>query len=104
MHFKLLQAAHYGVPQSRRQVIFWAAKRGLTLPAFPVPVYAYPNGCHTVSLPTGKKLMPVSRSQNPSYSHQFAPLKPITVDMAISDLVCLQIISFFYILKRHSAL
>lgn len=80
------------MPQSRRRVIFWAAKRGLALPSFPVPVYAYPKGCHTVSLPTGKKLMPASRSQNPSHLHQYAPLKPITIDMAISDLVCLQFI------------
>ncbi|KJA27122.1 hypothetical protein HYPSUDRAFT_212781 [Hypholoma sublateritium FD-334 SS-4] len=87
VRFKVLQAAQYGVPQSRRRVIFWGAKRGLPLPDFPVPVYAHEKGMHRVSLPTGKgQLDPPTRSRDLDNPHQYAPLRPITVDASIGDL------------------
>lgn len=87
VHWKLLQAGQYGAPQSRERVIFWAAKRGLPLPKHPVPVYAWKKGASRPSLPIGRKLPPATRSVVSGVPHHCAPLKPITVDAAISDLV-----------------
>ncbi|KAF9469258.1 hypothetical protein BDZ94DRAFT_1244081 [Collybia nuda] len=86
VRYKLLQAGQYGAPQGRRRVIFWGAKRGLQIPNFPVPVYAFPKGVHRCTLPTGGYMLPMSRSLVPGDYHQCAPLKAITVNDAISDL------------------
>ncbi|KAJ3515085.1 hypothetical protein NLJ89_g1982 [Agrocybe chaxingu] len=86
VRFRLLQAGQYGVPQSRRRVIFWGAKRGLPMPKFPVPVYAFPKGNTRITLPTGKMMDPPTRSRDPDEFHHLAPLQPITVLDAISDL------------------
>ncbi|CAA7271617.1 unnamed protein product [Cyclocybe aegerita] len=88
VRFRLLQAGQYGVPQSRQRVIFWGAKRGLPMPEFPVPVYAFPKSNTRITLPTGKMLDPPTRSRDPDEFHYLAPLRPITVLDAISDLVC----------------
>ncbi|KAF9473771.1 S-adenosyl-L-methionine-dependent methyltransferase [Pholiota conissans] len=98
--FKLLQAAQYGVPQSRRRVIFWGAKRGVPLPGFPIPMYAYVKGMHRVNLPTGDILEPPTRSKNPDVFHQYAPLQPITVNAAIGDLPKFDWINPHQILKK----
>ncbi|KAG6862076.1 hypothetical protein C0995_007206 [Termitomyces sp. Mi166 len=82
---KVLQATQYGAPQSRRRVIFWGAKRGLTIPDYPVPMYASEKGMNRTTLPTCV-LDPVSRSRDPDLVHHCAPLKAVTVDDAISDL------------------
>ncbi|RDB21087.1 DNA (cytosine-5)-methyltransferase 1A [Hypsizygus marmoreus] len=87
VRFRILQAGQYGAPQSRRRVIFWGAKRGITLPSHPVPMYAYPKGMNRSKLPTGGHLLPVSRSRIPGDPHQCAPLRPITINDAISDLL-----------------
>jgi DNA (cytosine-5)-methyltransferase 1 len=87
---KVLQAGHYGAPQGRGRVIFWGAKRGLKIPQFPVPVYAFPKGMHRISLPTGGFMQPLTRSLVPGDYHQCAPLKPITVNEAVEDLVRLE--------------
>lgn len=89
MRYKVLQAGHYGAPQGRGRVIFWGAKRGLKIPNFPVPVYAFPRGVHRVALPTGGLMHPMTRSLVQGDYHQCAPLKAITVNEAIGDLVCL---------------
>jgi DNA (cytosine-5)-methyltransferase 1 len=39
IHVSILNAAHYGVPQSRFRVIFMAAKVGFLLPEFPTPTH-----------------------------------------------------------------
>ena len=36
-HWKVLNAADYGVPQNRNRLILWAVRQGLRLPFFPVP-------------------------------------------------------------------
>ncbi|PPR01483.1 hypothetical protein CVT26_015106 [Gymnopilus dilepis] len=87
-HFKLLQSGQYGIPQSRNRVIFWAAKRGVPLPKFPIPVYAFPKAVHRVKLPTGDSLDPPTRCKIPTKFHHFAPFKPRTVNDAIGDLPC----------------
>jgi len=89
VRYRLLQSGQYGVPQSRRRVIFWGAKRGISLPEFPIPVYAFAPkaGQLGVSLPTGGRLDPITRSRDRSDYHFFAPLRPVSVDDAVSDLV-----------------
>jgi len=89
VHWKVLQAGQYGTPQNRERVIFWGAKRGLPLPKHPIPVYAWKRGAISPLLPNGNKLPPPTRSVVHGEPHQCAPLRPITVDAAISDLVCL---------------
>lgn len=37
LHWKVLNAADYGVPQNRNRLILWAVREGLKLPFFPVP-------------------------------------------------------------------
>ncbi|KAF5357987.1 hypothetical protein D9756_001474 [Leucocoprinus leucothites] len=86
VHWKLLQAGQYGAPQNRPRVIFWAAKRGLPLPKHPVPMYAWKKGSVKPSLPTKTQMPPPTRSVVGTNPHQCAPLKPVTVDAAISDL------------------
>ncbi|KXN86923.1 DNA (cytosine-5)-methyltransferase 1A, partial [Leucoagaricus sp. SymC.cos] len=87
VQWKVLQAGQYGAPQNRERVIFWAAKRGLPLPKHPVPVYAWKKGAISPLLVTGDKLAPPTRSLVKDASHQCAPLRPITVQDAIGDLV-----------------
>ncbi|KAF8891199.1 hypothetical protein BD779DRAFT_1513769 [Infundibulicybe gibba] len=91
VRYKILQAGQYGAPQGRLRVIFWGAKRGLHLPDFPTPRYAFPNGVHMWTLPTGDSLPPPSRSKVPGLYHQCAPLRPNTVNDAIGDLVSLNL-------------
>lgn len=67
-------------------MIFWGAKRGVPLPQFPVPMYAFPAGAIRCTLPTGGKLPPPTRSKAGDF-HQFAPLRPVSVNDAIGDLV-----------------
>jgi DNA (cytosine-5)-methyltransferase 1 len=88
VRWKVLQAGQYGAPQNRERVIFWACKRGLVLPKHPVPLYAWKKGAISPLLPTGAKLPPPTRSLIPGVGHQYAPLMPITVKVAIGDLVC----------------
>lgn len=86
IHYKLLQASHYGTPQGRSRVIFWGAKQGLVLPQFPLPSHAFEGRLACPSLPTGGHIPPPSRSKISGDYHQYAPLKPILVDDAIGDL------------------
>ncbi|THU75359.1 S-adenosyl-L-methionine-dependent methyltransferase, partial [Dendrothele bispora CBS 962.96] len=89
--FKILQAGQYGCPQHRQRIIFWGAKRGLKLPNFPIPTHAF-GKAQFWKLPidrTGKQvLQPASRcpDPDPEKCHAFAPLKPVSVNDATSDL------------------
>lgn len=85
MRFSVLQAGVYGSPQGRRRVIFWGARRGVPLPEFPIPTHNFETTQWAVQLDTGLKLDHVSR--DPDRPHRGAPLRAVTVDDAISDLV-----------------
>lgn len=86
VRWRLLQSGHYGVPQSRHRVIFWGAKRGLLLPNFPIPVYAFQNRIKRLNPPCGDYMEELSRSMDPANLHSYAPLKAVTIQDAISDL------------------
>ena len=85
VRFSVLQAGVYGAPQYRRRVIFWGARRGIPLPEFPIPTHNFDSRQWAVQLDTGLRLDHVAR--DPSMSHRGAPLRSITVDDVISDLV-----------------
>lgn len=42
VRFGLLQAAHYGTPQSRVRFFMIAAKANFKLPSFPIPTHEFP--------------------------------------------------------------
>ena len=85
VRFNVLQARAYGSPQNRRRVIIWGARRGVPLPEFPIPTHHVEKTQWSVLLDTGLKLEPVTR--DPESPHGGAPLRAVTVDDAISDLV-----------------
>ena len=87
MRFSILQAGVYGSPQHRRRVIFWGARRGLPLPEFPIPTHNFESPKWAVQLDTGLRLDHVTR--DPDRPHRGAPLRAVTVDDVISDLVSL---------------
>lgn len=101
VRYQLLQAAHYGVPQSRTRIIFIGAKRGLTMPEFPVPVFAFPKSSMMLPLFAAQggeplKMPPPSRWKSkwvgtklglPDF-HQCAPHEMVSILDAIGDLVC----------------
>jgi len=88
VRFNVLQAGVYGSPQNRRRVIIWGARRGVPLPEFPIPTHYFETTQWNVQLDTGLKLEPVTR--DPEQPHRGAPLRAVTVDDAISDLVSSQ--------------
>lgn len=92
VRFSVLQAGVYGSPQNRRRVIFWGARRGLPLPEFPIPTHNFDSKLWAVQLDTGLRLDHVSR--DPDRPHRGAPLRAVTVDDVISDLVSLSCQSF----------
>ena len=92
VRFSVLQAGVYGSPQNRRRVIFWGARRGLPLPEFPIPTHNFDSKLWAVQLDTGLRLDHVSR--DPDRPHRGAPLRAVTVDDVISDLVSLSRQSF----------
>ncbi|PSR77616.1 hypothetical protein PHLCEN_2v7806 [Hermanssonia centrifuga] len=93
IHFRLLNAGQYGAPQSRLRVIFLGAKRYLPLPMFPIPTHCTADDVYKRKLPTGDTLYPLVRFRpydadltNALVHLQYAPLLPVTVEDAISDL------------------
>ncbi|KAJ6624492.1 S-adenosyl-L-methionine-dependent methyltransferase [Mycena sp. CBHHK59/15] len=83
---KVLQAAQYGAPQTRRRVIFIAAKRGIPLPSFPLPSHAAPKGNTFSTLPINARMPPLTTSRVPNNYHQWAPHPHVTIKDAIGDL------------------
>lgn len=69
----------------RERIVFWAAKRGMTLPPPPTQTHANAKNDRWLTLPTGDKLSPYTRCRDSS--QEFAPLMAPTVRQAISDLV-----------------
>ncbi|KIO27926.1 hypothetical protein M407DRAFT_22836 [Tulasnella calospora MUT 4182] len=78
VHLSVLEAGAYGTPQCRARLIVIAARRGCSLPSFPLPTHAFPRQPRPIHTPDGASIA--------SPSSMFAPLPPITVKMAIGDL------------------
>lgn len=53
MRFGVLYAGNYGVPQSRKRTIIWAAAPGEQLPEWPSPIHVFHSPQLTINLPGG---------------------------------------------------
>ncbi len=53
VRFGVLNAGNYGVPQSRKRTIIWAAAPGETLPQWPTPRHVFLSPQLTINLPGG---------------------------------------------------
>ncbi|KAH7927250.1 S-adenosyl-L-methionine-dependent methyltransferase [Leucogyrophana mollusca] len=82
VRFALLQAAHYGTPQTRVRFFLIAAKPGHPLPEFPQPSHDFPLvDALQIKLPNGHHIRPI-RTMNGTAPHRF-----VSIDDAISDLL-----------------
>lgn len=80
IRFGLLQAAHYGAPQTRVRFFMVAARLGYVLPDLPVPVYSFPlNDSLDIKLPHGLVLRPIDTARETLFNY-------ISIHDAISDL------------------
>lgn len=81
MRYGILQAGHYGTPQTRVRFFMVAAKHGQPLPQLPQPTHAFPTvDALGIDLPIGHHIRPILTQ--PGYApHQF-----VSIDDAISDL------------------
>ena len=81
VRFSVLQAAHYGLPQTRVRFFLIAALLGHPLPKFPAPLYSFPaKDALEIKLPRGLTVRPINTEQG------VAPFQYITVNDAIGDL------------------
>ena len=81
VRFCLLQAAHYGTPQTRVRFFLFGAKRGYPLLAAPQPTHDFPQTHKLeVRFPNGDIARTVRAEAGT------APFKFVTIDDAISDL------------------
>lgn len=81
MRFAVLQAAQYGVPQTRRRLFVWGAKIGKHLPKFPQPMTCTDYATNTIiRFADGTEVSHVTRTG------KRAPLSMVTVGDTISDL------------------
>ncbi|KAF9225292.1 S-adenosyl-L-methionine-dependent methyltransferase [Gyrodon lividus] len=77
----LLQAAHYGTPQTRVRFFLIAAKRGLELPDLPQPTHDFPvSDSLEIKFPNGTTIQPI-RPLSGIAQHRY-----VSVHDAISDL------------------
>ena len=53
VRFGVLNAGNYGVPQSRKRTIIWAAAPDETLPEWPTPIHVFHSPQLTINLPGG---------------------------------------------------
>jgi len=79
VRFGVLNAGNYGVPQSRKRTIIWAAAPGETLPEWPKPLHIFHSPQLTINLPGGVQYTAVPQQVG-------APLRAVTVKDAIFDL------------------
>jgi DNA (cytosine-5)-methyltransferase 1 len=81
VRFCLLQAAHYGTPQTRVRFYLFGAQRGYPLFAAPKPTHDFPQ-MHGLEIrfPNDDIVLPVRAEAGT------APFKFVTIDDAISDL------------------
>ncbi|KDQ16327.1 hypothetical protein BOTBODRAFT_259970 [Botryobasidium botryosum FD-172 SS1] len=86
VRWAVLHSGAYGIPQTRRRVMYWAAQQGVKIPQFPLPTHVIPSPPHNpklvmaVSLPTYGKVEVIQRIGG------CAALAPVTVRDAIDDL------------------
>ena len=81
VRFCLLQAAHYGTPQTRVRFFLFGAKRGYPLLAAPQPTHDFPQTHKLeVRFPNGDIARTVSAEAGT------APYKFVSIEDAISDL------------------
>ncbi|KAJ1983305.1 hypothetical protein H4R34_001360 [Dimargaris verticillata] len=81
VRFSVQQAGCHGVPQTRRRLFVWGARRGHRLPQFPQPITCFTRALSVaIKLPNGVVYSTSRRSQ------EAAPHYGITVQDAISDL------------------
>nr|XP_023027975.1 DNA (cytosine-5)-methyltransferase PliMCI-like [Leptinotarsa decemlineata] len=79
--FGVLQAGHYGVPQTRRRLILMAAAPGFILPKYPEPIHVFNRrGCKLSFVVDG------GRYSNGCDWTESAPYRTICVRDAMSDL------------------
>ncbi|KAL3272241.1 hypothetical protein HHI36_022724 [Cryptolaemus montrouzieri] len=79
--FGILQAGHYGVPQTRRRLIIMAAAPGYVLPQYPEPSHVFnKRGCHLSFVVDQTKFC------NGNKWTESAPYRTVTVRDALSDL------------------
>eukprot|EP00798_Chlamydomonas_sp_ICE-L_P026223 gene26223-11957_t len=79
VRFGVLNAGLYGVPQSRKRTIIWAAAPGDTLPEYPAPIHVFQTPQLTINLPGGVQYTAVPNQVG-------APRRAVTVKDAIADL------------------
>ena len=79
VRFGVLNAGNYGVPQSRKRTIIWAAAPGEYLPQWPTPSHVFLSPQLTINLPGGVQYTAVPNQIG-------APLRAVTVKDAIFDL------------------
>ncbi|KAJ8970400.1 hypothetical protein NQ317_001491 [Molorchus minor] len=79
--FGILQAGHYGVPQTRRRLILMAAAPGYALPKYPEPLHVFNKRGTQLSFAVDG-----SRYHNGCYWTESAPYRTICVRDAMSDL------------------
>ncbi|KAJ3552491.1 hypothetical protein NM688_g4121 [Phlebia brevispora] len=81
VRFGLLQAAHYGTPQTRVRFFLIAAKLGLVLPEFPQPLYYFePKDALQITFPHSLRVYPINTQPG------IALFNYVTIEDAISDL------------------
>ncbi|GAX75038.1 hypothetical protein CEUSTIGMA_g2482.t1 [Chlamydomonas eustigma] len=83
VRFGVLNAGNYGVPQSRKRTIIWAAAPGEVLPEWPTPTHVFHSPQLTINLPGGVQYTAVPNQVG-------APLRAVTVRDAIFDLPAIQ--------------
>jgi len=83
-HLGILQAGHFGVAQNRWRVFILASQRGLQLPCFPEPAYAFPR---TIVFGARQFRDHIIKGPTEASEDLFQNIKPgVTVGDAIDDL------------------
>lgn len=80
IRWAILQAGDYGAPQSRRRLIYFGARVGLTLPNLPLPSHFFHERPQNMQLPT-MGFAPIALRKK-----ECAPHPEVTVRDAIGDL------------------
>ncbi|GJE89469.1 S-adenosyl-L-methionine-dependent methyltransferase [Phanerochaete sordida] len=82
VRFAVLQAAHYGTPQTRVRFFLIAAQLGQPLPNLPTPLYSFPNHeALEIKFLHGLSVRPVLTERSAM------PFRHVSVDDAIGDLL-----------------